>query len=98
MKTKRVMAVAVATIFTMALASEVMAAGGNGAGRRSGMQGQSQTNAAGTTAVRPAGSQRRDGTFLNTGTTASGATTRQGRGNGVMDGSHLTTPTPPAAQ
>lgn len=83
MNTKRILALAVAAIFTMALAGEVMARGGNGAGNPS--------------TVRPAGSQRRDGTFLSTGTTANGATTRPANGSGLRDGSCRITPTVPAA-
>lgn len=86
MNTKQMMALAVAALFTMTLASEVMARGGNGAGMRSGTQSQ------GSSTVRPAGSQRRDGTFLSSGTTASGATSRPANGRGVRDGSHLATP------
>ena len=87
MDTKQMMALAAAAIFTVALAGEVMARGGNGAGHGNGMQTQSPSNAAGTTGVRPAGSQRRDGTFLNTGTTANGSTTRPANGRGMQDGS-----------
>ena len=79
MKTKQIMVLVVTAIFTMTLAGEVMARGGNGAGNTAG--------------VLPAGSQRRDGTFLSTGTTANGSTTRPANGSGPRDGScRITTP------
>jgi hypothetical protein len=87
MSTKQMMALAMAALFTMTLAGEVMARGGNGGGGRN----------MSASANRPAGSQRRDGTFLSTGTTANGGTTRPANGNGTgpRDGSCLTS-TPPA--
>lgn len=84
MNAKQMMALAVAAIFTITLAGEVLARGGNGAGSGTG--------------VRPAGSQRRDGTFLSTGTTANGSTTRPANGSGSRDGScRTTTPAPATA-
>lgn len=89
MNKNQMMALAVAAIFTLTLAGEAMARGGNGGGR--GNRSGAQASATGTTAVRPADSQRRDGTFLNTGTTANGSTTRPANGNGLRDGSGRTT-------
>ena len=83
MNIKQIMVLVVAAIFTMTLAGEVLARGGNGAGNGTG--------------ARPAGSQRRDGTFLSTGTTANGSTSRPANGSGPRDGSCRTTTTAPAA-
>lgn len=87
MKTKQIMILVVAALFTMTLAGEAMARGGNGAGNAT------------SGGARPTGSQRRDGTFLSTGTTANGSTARpaNGNGSGPRDGSCRTTAPAPAA-
>ena len=97
MNVKRMMALAAAAIFTMTLAGEAMARGGNGgngAGNMNRIHSPTQTNAASSSAVRPVDSRRRDGTFLNSGTTANGSTTRPANGNGLQDGSGMATPVP----
>lgn len=96
MKTKRIMALALAAIFAITLAGEAMARGGYGGGNANGtgQRIQTQTKTSAQSAInRPEGSQRRDGTFQTTGTTANGSTTRPDKGKGVRDGSRLNTTT-----
>lgn len=100
MKTKGMLAVAVAGLLMMTFAGESMArggggrGGGQGAGQYSSTRTQPQTQGQNHTQIRtrtPADSQRRDGTFLSTGMTANGSTSRPGYGNGPQDGSGLNT-------
>lgn len=92
MNSKRILAVALAGLFSISFAGAALAQYGNGGASGSatmrGAGSQARTNMATT---RPADSQRRDGTFLSTGTTANGSTTRPSHGNGVQDGSGLNT-------
>lgn len=95
MKTKGIMALALAAMFALTLTGEAMARGG-GSGSVSGkgqcVRSQTSTSAQGSV-NRPEDSQRRDGTFQSTGTTANGSTTRPDKGKGVRDGSKLDTTT-----